>query len=226
MATIEISSLSEFCTIIDEYQNSVLFRGQSSREDSLKPRIGRIDYTAKHFSTFENKLMQLFQQRSIPYITRQPQNDWEWLALAQHYGLPTRLLDWTRNPLVAAYFAVEKEYTSDSVIIAYKSKKLINPKKYLEKNPYSMDEVIKFYPAHITPRIIAQSGVFTLHPEPNKPLESLPEEKPNIDFLIIPNNIRKKFKNTLNRFGIDRGSLFPDLDGLSRHIEWLTTNSH
>jgi len=74
----------------------------------------------------------------------------------------------------------------------------------------------KFIPKHLTQRITTQGGLFTVHPKPYEPFESDDMEK-----IIIPNNIRSGLKETLNKYGVDRFSLFPSLDGLAAHIEWL-----
>jgi type I restriction enzyme M protein len=50
-------------------------------------------------------MLEKFKREAIPYLTIKPNDDWDWLALAQHHGLPTRLLDWTQNPLVAVGIA-------------------------------------------------------------------------------------------------------------------------
>jgi hypothetical protein len=55
---------------------------------------------------FEDDIFKSFKRKSRSYLSCIPEDDWEWLAVARHYGLPTRFLDWTKNPLVALYFAV------------------------------------------------------------------------------------------------------------------------
>jgi len=226
MKTRTINEFSDLQKIVEQYKNYVLFRGHSKRSYSLKPRIARVEPKARDFNKFEKRVLELFQQRSIPYLHREPKNDWEWLSLAQHHGLPTRLLDWTTNPLVAAYFAVEQEYNCESAIIVYKNDTRLRPENLNEKSPFEMNRIVKFYPPHLTQRIITQAGVFTLHPEPQKALENIASENAKLEMIIIPEKIKKDLKNTLYRFGIHRASLFPDLDGLTNHIEWLTTDSY
>jgi len=159
----------------------------------------------------------LFKERAVPYLNINPKNDWEWLALAQHHGLPTRLLDWSRNPLVAAFFAVEESTQNDSVIYVYHNKVFVNIER--QKNPFVQKNIKRFIPRHITQRIIAQTGVFALHPNPKEDFK----DNEDISKLIIKNEFRKSLKMTLYKFGMHKASLFPDLDGLSKHIEWLQT---
>jgi hypothetical protein len=118
--------------------------------------------------------------------------------------------------LAGAYFAVEKASEGDSVLYAFKSSSFINTDN--NPDPFDVDHVGKFIPTHVTPCITAQVGVFTIHPNPKTRFKS-----GEVDRLIIKKPARKDLKWTLDKYGIHRASLFPDLDGLALHIKWLRT---
>jgi type I restriction enzyme M protein len=115
---------------------------------------------------------------------------------------------------VACFFAVYEESEDDSAIYAYHNPSYISVEKY--PDPFKYNEVGKFIPRHLTPRITTQGGVFTIHPQPHQPFES-----DDVEIIVIPNKLRINLKKTLSKYGVDRFSLFPSLDGLAAHIQWL-----
>lgn len=217
----KLQSLEDILKVVQGYvKTTVIYRGVGSSKYELIPTIGRRRRGGKALQLKDERyILRLFKQRAIAHLDRTPTDDWEWLALAQHHGLPTRLLDWTRNPLVAAYFAVAEAGDKDSAIYVYQSNKYLQIEKHVD--PFGVDRVARVIPNHVTVRISVQSGLFTIHPSPSEPFNASSVEK-----FVIPANSRKQIKKALDKVGINNASLFPDLDGIARHIDWLRTDGH
>jgi FRG domain len=216
-----IKSVEDLLGIVQEYANkTVIYRGVTSSKYDLVPKVGRRRRREKLLGLRdESNILDLFKQRAIAHLQRVPNDNWEWLAIAQHHGLPTRLLDWTRNPLVAAYFAVVNKSDGASAIYAYENNQHLSIIKH--PDPFKVDRVARFVPNHTTLRIIVQSGLFTVHPKP-----AVPYTDSKIARFVIPAHQRKGIKKTLDKLGINIGSMFPDLDGIARHIDWLRTDEY
>ena len=115
------------------------------------------------------------------------------------------------NPLVAAYFAVAEPHAGNSAVYAYD----IGRPLRLDENPdpFTLVSIARFTPPHISERITAQSGLFTVHPSPTEAFDS---EK--VDKYVIASSFRKQFKFILYRYGVTKQSLFPGLDGLVQSL--------
>src|SRR5690606_37159928 len=105
-----IGSVVDILARLKELDSFQMFRGQARADWSLVPAIGRMHNVAAEYGgwhVLEQLFIERFQKYSRPFMTKEPDNKLEWLVVAQHYGLPTRLLDWTTNPLKALFFTVE-----------------------------------------------------------------------------------------------------------------------
>lgn len=217
-----VHTFSDLHERLERYdQKFTVFRGVADVNYELVPKIGRSGTKLRgKLHKTEKEMVRLFRERAIPHLVHLPKNDWEWIALMQHHGVPTRLMDWSRNALVAAYFAVENSGKTDSAIYAWRNKEgAIDVDN--EKSPFTVSDVRKFIPPHLSQRIIVQTGLFTVHPIPFSPMTS-----PTLEKIIIPGDLRKQIKDTLFKYGIHRASLFPDLDGLAIQITWMNVESH
>lgn len=228
MEQIHISSYEKFFLILQkrylvEQRSAWVFRGHDSASYSLLPKVTRISHTSVTREKFEKSIFNLFKRQAYPLLKQQPSNDWEWLTLAQHHGLPTRLLDWTYNPFVACYFAVESSADSDGAIFALRATKRLPDKKVAAMSPFEIDKAYKYLPVHVVGRLVIQEGLFTVQPQIEVPLEDSLRSDWKLEKLIIPKESKRKIRYILYRQGIHRASLFPDLDGLAKHLEWQHT---
>ncbi len=221
MAIKEIGSFQQLLDAIeDTKQQKPIFRGHGNASWKLIPKIGRVYLhrlaidkrnQPKRVYVEEIAVLEDFKRRSTPYIKKIPDDDWQWLALAQHHGLTTRLLDWTDNPLVAAFFACFEQYMGDSAIYVLDRSKINLGKN--NEHPFSLKEPKLFEPHHLSPRITAQAGLFTIH---NTPHIELVDEL--VDKWIIKQNCLINIGVKLERFGFNYQSLFPGLDGLTQML--------
>lgn len=236
METGSLASLDEFireCTGEACGCGHVVYRGVPDADShKLVPSIGRIDYlkTPLGFSVRdERELLHGFKLRSVGVMRRVPQSEWEWLALAQHHGLPTRLLDWSASPLTALYFATEPRVcgstgsilppSSDVAVFALHDCSYI-PTQEL-RDPFAIEKPGIFVPPHVTPRISGQGGLFTIQLDPAAELQLAFED---CDYRWIKKyrfakEIVPQIQRQLYQLGVRRSLLFPDLDGFAHELK-------
>lgn len=215
MREIKINSFEDFHKTIKEFifDRNWIFRGQQSTSWPLIPKLGRKEYKKLEYKPF----FAAFKRRAIEFTTMNPENDWDWLAIGQHHGLPTMLLDWTFNPLIAAYFAAYPYKDEDCAIYAYR------PKIHLVTDtckPEDFKGVIKIHPRGILARICRQGGQFTYHNPPDLDVEKALEKEDQLIRLLISKKYRKTLIFELDKYCINQMTLFPDMDGLAGYMAW------
>ncbi len=121
--------------------------------------------------------------------------------------------------MIAAFFSVVQDDECDAAIFRFNYERTA----LTNKNPFEFKTVTVYKPPSITKRIIAQQGVFTIHPNPSESFSKAPA-KGKLEKIIIDKNYRKKFKFELHRYGFNHLSVFQDLQGLTEYIEWRWLN--
>ncbi len=208
-----VDSLVDFVSFITSECRDTgwIYRGQTDVSWGLIPSLDRQKLQKRTEqvgrNVFELNLLNNFKRLAMPHLKIEPTSDWEWLALAQHHGLPTRLLDWTQSPLIALYFAIECETQSHSSVWCIQPPEV----RVNGVSPFEIEQVVRYDPPHLSPRITQQSGCFTAHPD------NLPVRGRTIKINIY-NKARVHMKQDVVALGTHKASIFPDLDGISHYI--------
>lgn len=202
-----------------------LFRGVTDETHGLVAKIGRQNTRGikngnrrSYRLDDEMALISMFRSQAMAHVERQPSTDLEWLALAQHFGVPTRLLDWTESLFVAAWFAVQKgggkDSEADSAIWVTRGIDTIEADS--SNDPLDIKNACTYRPAHVSQRISAQASVLMVCPSPTSEVKL-----PFVKKITIAKDAEFRLKKRLNACGINRRLLFPDLQGLAEHLAWL-----
>ena len=216
-----IEKVFNFATMFTP-ENQTCFRGVINSSFELIPSIGRLPALEDLSMNFEREkwLLEEFKMRSGMLVKITPKNNWEWLSLAQHYGLPTRLLDWTDNPLVSLYFATchsAEDLYSDNILpdaAVYALTSHIHIDSNYHINPFSIDETLEFRAPIISDRVLNQSGLFTVHCNPSKPFDTEKLHK-----FIIPGKLKREIIEKLSLLGFREETIYPGLDGIAKTIK-------
>jgi hypothetical protein len=221
-----VESLAEYTDYIQSnFPYGSMFRGLSNVIDyKLTPSVGRYlsDFqkngkTKSDLLKCESNSFRIFYKEAKATINHEPSSYWEWLAIAQHHGLPTRLLDWSYSAAVALFFAVESHGTNDAVVYVLDNEiAFLTTDEERTLDPFECKKIIAYLPRHATPRLRAQSGLFTIHPDPTEPLTANITAK-----IVIPRKYCSNILQGLNLMGINKKTLFPDVDGLSAWLRWM-----
>lgn len=229
---------------LGRYRSDYAFRGLSDMDYELKNSFLR---NCGDKPELEYHLLRNFRKYSINSDPQLTSTFWRSLVLAQHHGLPTRLIDWTYSPFIAMHFATAntEKYDTDGVIWKVDFVKVnqlvpapfsdgLNDEKcnaftleMLEKivslsdfdRLFDQNQVLFFEPPSLDERIVNQFALFSVMMNPTAIMDEWLIKHPDLyRRIIIPKELKLEVRDKLDQANITERVLFPGLDGLAK---WL-----
>lgn len=231
------------------HRDSGVYRGASDASRPLLTSLDRLGGVepAHTKAGLEEHILRNFIRYSRPYFQTPPVNEWELLVAAQHHGLPTRLLDWTYSPLVAAHFAtLDRNLCVDRAVWRLDWKKVhrefgfpelalliqdldelfvkggrFSPWTLFNRGEKERAFACMIEPPSLDARIVAQAAVFTLCSDKSQPFDAFLEKHGLGDALtrfVIPEDEVARVRDQLDLASVDERRLFPDLDGVAAQM--------
>ena len=230
---------------LGRFRSDLAFRGLGDAEHGLATSLTRL---GEGYEELEVHLLRNFRK----YARRDAvpvDSEWDWLALAKHHGLPTRVLDWSYSPYVALHFATEDHlaFDRDGVVWAidyvqahgdlpaplrdllggegsnvFTAEMLAEVAEALPKLEGLAEEpfLVFLEPPSVDERIVNQFALFSLLSRATAGLEEWLERRPDLARkIVIPAALKWEVRDKLDQANVTERVLFPGLDGLSR---WLT----
>lgn len=233
----EISTLADYMQFIkglkqrplSQRNSGFLYRGQAT-DTPLIPKILRLTPLDGDLLNTERELLEEFK-RANPLLINpyQVRDDWDYLTLGQHYGLPTRFLDWTDNALAALWFATssaiaERGQAAHAIVWVFMAEERDFLDYNISQHPFDVTESKLFRPRIIKQRINNQSGVFSVHStaalQHKQRFDDMPGFRSKMVKIKVPVSDAATIVEDLHHLGIDAFSIFPELEGLCAYLQW------
>lgn len=230
------------------FRSPFAFRGLVDAAHTLDNSLVRLSAGHPDIATLERSMLRNFRKYAVQQASSGVDSIWHWLAVGQHHGLPTRLVDWTFSPLVALHFATEDPNTYDrdgsvwcvnfvranrllperlrTILVADASETftvdmLDGFATLADFDALTRDPFLMFIePPALDARILNQAALFSLMPSPSASVQDWLLAHPDLTRrVIVPAELKWEVRDKLDQANITERTLFPGLDGLSRSLQ-------